>query len=159
MIILTAYNLPMNYVINGYAVSEDIDNLISKLVEDFMKSTVSKEDSKYVLEISSEEEFNRLLNSNKFVVVCFYKYECPACKSYIPTFELVSKEFKGTALFVKVNTKNLKSISKKYNIIAIPTTVVFADGSEVSRYEGSMSNVKLITFLIASGLKPLTNTT
>ncbi len=132
---------------------EDIDDLISKLVEDVVRSAVGREGSKHVLEVSSEEEFSRLISSNKFVVACFYKNECPACKSYIPTFESVSKEFKDAALFIKVNTKNLKSVSKRYNVVAIPTTMVFADGNEVSRYEGSMSDVKLTTLLIASGLK------
>ncbi|MEM0505590.1 MAG: thioredoxin family protein [Sulfolobales archaeon] len=134
---------------------QDVDELISKLVEAAVKDVVGRVGSTGtgVLDISSEEEFNRLLSSNKYVVVCFYKSECPACKSYIPTFESVSKDFKDVALFVKINTKNLKSVSKKYNVIAIPTTVVFVDGSEVSRYEGSMNSMKLTTFLIASGLK------
>lgn len=134
---------------------QDVDELISKLVEAAVRDVVSRVGSTDVLDISSEEEFNRILSSNKYVVVCFYKSECPACKSYVPTFESVSKDFKDVAVFVKVNTKNLKPVSRKYNVIAIPTTVVFVDGNEVSRYEGSMNNMKLTTFLIASGLKPL----
>ncbi len=129
------------------------DDILSKLVESAVREVVRERGGKGVLEVIGEEEFNKLISSNKFVVTCFYKPECPACKSYMPVFESVSGEFRDVAVFVKVNTKNLKVISKKYNIVALPTTVVFVNGGEVSRYEGSMNAVKLVTFLIASGLK------
>ncbi|MEM2158399.1 MAG: thioredoxin family protein [Sulfolobales archaeon] len=135
---------------------QEVGDLISKLVESAVKELVRKENTPSVKEVGSEEEFTQLISGNKFVVVCFYKSECPACKSYIPTFEAVSKEFKNSAVFVKVHTKDLRSLSKKYNVVAIPTTVVFMDGNEVSRYEGSMNKVKLVTFLIASGVKMIT---
>ncbi|MCX8186424.1 MAG: thioredoxin family protein [Sulfolobales archaeon] len=134
---------------------KEFNDLISKLVESAVRELTKKEGSTTVRDVSNEEEFNKLISSNKFVVACFYKSECPACKSYIPTFEAASKEFKDAAVFVKIHTKEVKSLSKRYNIVAIPTTVVFMDGSEVSRYEGSMNNVKLMTFLIASGLRKL----
>jgi thioredoxin-like negative regulator of GroEL len=131
----------------------ELDSILSKVFESITKDVILKNSRGNVLEVSSEDEFNKLISSNMNVVVCFYKPDCPACKSYIPVFEDVSKEFKGNAVFVKVQTKNLRSISKKYNVIAVPTTMVLVGGNEVSRYEGSMNTTKLITFLIASGLR------
>jgi thioredoxin-like negative regulator of GroEL len=132
----------------------ELDSILSKIFESITKDVVLRSsEGGNVLEVSSEDEFNKLVSSNKNVVVCFYKPDCPACKSYIPVFEEVSKEFKGSAVFIKVQTKNLRSVSKRYNVVAVPTTIVLVGGDEVSRYEGSMNATKLITFLIASGLK------
>lgn len=132
----------------------ELESILSKVFESITKDVVVKSgEGGNVLEVSSEDEFNKLVSSRRNVVVCFYKPDCPACKSYIPVFEEVSKEFKGNAVFVKIQTKNLRSISKKYNVVAVPTTIVLVGGDEVSRYEGSMNITKLITFLIASGLK------
>jgi len=133
----------------------DINSLISKLMELLIRGSEGAHRGEHVaLEVSSEEEFNNILRRSKFVVICFYRPECPACKLYIPVFEAVSSKFKDVATFVKVRTKDLKTLAEKFNITAIPTTVVISNGKEVSRYEGSMSDMKLITFLIASGIKP-----
>ncbi len=135
--------------------SDDVGRLIEDLVRSLTDGRRSKARDSNVLEVSSEDEFNNLLSSNKYVVICFYKPDCPACKSYVPIFELVSKKFRGIeAKFIKVHTGNLKSLSRRYKVVAIPTTLVLVNGSEVARYEGSMTEIKLMTFLIAAGLHP-----
>lgn len=135
--------------------SDDIGRLIEELMRSLTNAGGGNVRDSNVLEVSSEDEFNSLLSSSKYVVICFYKPDCPACKSYIPVFELMSKRFKGVgAKFIKVHTGNLKSLSKKYKVIAIPTTLVLINGAEVARYEGSMTEIKLLTFLIAAGLHP-----
>jgi thioredoxin reductase (NADPH) len=93
----------------------------------------------YVIEITSEEQFNKEINKHTGpVVVDFYAPWCGPCKQLAPQLSNWAKEFAGKATFLKVNVDALPNLARIYKIQAMPTVILFnPQGSPVERKVGS----------------------
>ncbi|MBI3022686.1 MAG: thioredoxin, partial [Thaumarchaeota archaeon] len=74
-------------------------------------------------------EFDKeVLKSSIPTVVDFYADWCGPCRMVSPVIESLSKEYVGTVKFVKVDTDANQEIALRYNIMSIPTVMIFKDG-------------------------------
>ena len=98
--------------------------------------------SEQTIQISSAENMQELLRTNKIVIVDFYADWCPPCKAISPKFDALSREMLSIK-FCKVNIDNLQNIGAQYSISSIPTFIVFFKGQEVNRLVGaSIQDIK-----------------
>jgi len=91
-----------------------------------------------VIDIQSLEQFEQeLKTSNVPVIVDFYATWCAPCKRVAPIFADSAEQLVGKVKFLKVNVDKLNSLSKSYNIRAMPTALLFdATGQVVERKIG-----------------------
>lgn len=90
-----------------------------------------------MLTISSMTEFNdAILKSDKPALVDFWAPWCGPCKMVGPEVEAVAKNFEGRAVVAKVNVDEQQELASQYNVMSIPTLIVFKGGSEVGRITG-----------------------
>ena len=76
-----------------------------------------------------ENDFDaQVLRSSVPVMVDFYADWCGPCKMVEPTMEALSREYSGKVKFVKVNVDDNQSISSRYDIMSIPTAILFENG-------------------------------
>jgi thioredoxin 1 len=69
-----------------------------------------------------------VLKSKTPVVVDFWAPWCGPCRIFSPIIDETSKEYSGKIKFVKMNTDDNESIAGAYNIMSIPTTLLFENG-------------------------------
>ncbi len=69
-----------------------------------------------------------VLQSKVPAVVDFYADWCPPCKMVSPVIDSLSKEYAGKVKFVKINTDENPELAQKYEIMSIPTIMVFRNG-------------------------------
>ena len=81
-----------------------------------------------IVQVSESEFDSEVLKSSVPVLVDFYADWCGPCKIVEPTMEALSKEYSGKVKFVKVNVDNNQGISMKYDIMSIPTAIIFQKG-------------------------------
>ncbi|MCL5427739.1 MAG: thioredoxin [Candidatus Marsarchaeota archaeon] len=81
-----------------------------------------------VTDANFEEE---VLKSDKPVVVDMWAPWCGPCRLLSPIIEEVSKEMGSRAKFCKLNTDENPGTAAKYNIMSIPSVLLFKKG-EVS---------------------------
>ncbi|MCL2341605.1 MAG: thioredoxin [Firmicutes bacterium] len=80
-------------------------------------------------------------------LVDFFATWCPPCKMLAPVVDKVAKEYENKLNFYKINVDNNIDIAKKYQIMSVPTLIVFRDGRPVKKASGVMSESELKNFI------------
>ena len=97
-----------------------------------------------------EDQFEELvLNADKPVLVDFYADWCGPCRVLSPTIEELAqdKNYKDKYYFYKVNVDYANNIAKEYNIMYIPTVIIFKDGTEITRSSGVVEKDYIVDML------------
>lgn len=84
-----------------------------------------------------ETEFDgAVLKSSIPVLVDFWAERCPPCRLLEPVVDELAGEYEGKISFVKLNRDDNPGIANRYNVMSIPTLIVFKDGRPVSSIVG-----------------------
>jgi thioredoxin 1 len=76
-----------------------------------------------------EEDFEReVLKSGVPTVVDFYADWCGPCRMVSPIIESLSREYAGRVKFVKVDTDDNQALATRYEVMSIPTVMIFNGG-------------------------------
>jgi len=85
----------------------------------------------------SLQEFQSfLLKDPRPAVVYFFTDSCPVCKTVSPRFSLYNDKFQN-ARFVYLNAEASAEIALSYNVMAVPTFIIFKEGKEKKRIVGA----------------------
>jgi len=88
----------------------------------------------------NDDNFQKTLDNaqeNKMpVLVDFFAEWCGPCKMAAPVIDKLSGEYDGKMIIAKLNVDEARQTASKYNVMSIPTVVVFKDGEEVDRVIG-----------------------
>lgn len=87
-----------------------------------------------VKNVSSHEEFSRLLKANTYAIVDFHATWCGPCHAIAPTFTKLADQWSvpGHLVFLKVDVDRLRSIASENAITAMPTFLFFENGMPYS---------------------------
>lgn len=96
------------------------------------------------LKLSSENFEKEVLNSEQPVWVDFYADWCGPCKMMAPIVEELANDLEGKAKVGKVNVDDNQDLAVQYNVMSIPTIIVFKDGQELKRFVGVRSKSELL---------------
>ena len=81
-----------------------------------------------IVPVNDEEFETEVLKSDVPVLVDFYADWCGPCHAIAPTIEALSGEFEGKVKFVKVDVDANKEVASRYEIMSIPTIMLFEKG-------------------------------
>ena len=84
------------------------------------------------LKITSENFEEKVINSEKPVLLDFWATWCGPCKMQGPVFEQAAEKLADKAVFGKVNVDDEPELARKYGIMSIPTLVLI-DKGQVSK--------------------------
>lgn len=94
-------------------------------------------------EITSSIFKNEVLDSDIPVVVDFWAPWCGPCRMVAPVLEEISQKMNGKIKLVKLNTDENQKTAMDYQIMAIPSLLIFKDGQEVDRIVGFVPQEQL----------------
>ncbi len=95
-----------------------------------------------MLELTSSNFDASVLASSDLVIVDFWAPWCGPCKLMAPVMEELAGEL-TEVVFAKVNVDDHSDIAQRYNILSIPTFLIFKGGQVVDQFSGSMTKEAL----------------
>ncbi len=90
-----------------------------------------------VVHLNKDNFEKEVLKSDKPVVVDYWASWCGPCRILGPTIEELSNEM-DKVKFAKLSTEEEPEIAQKFEVMSIPTIVLFKDGKEAERMIGAL---------------------
>ncbi|MGB2756710.1 MAG: thioredoxin [Acidimicrobiia bacterium] len=85
-------------------------------------------------------------SSDRPVLVDFWAEWCGPCKMIAPVLEEIAGEQAGVQI-AKVNVDDNPDIARRFDIMSIPTLLIFKDGEPVKRLVGAKGKAQLLSEL------------
>jgi thioredoxin 1 len=102
------------------------------------------------------ENFDQLVlqNPDKPVLVDFWAVWCVPCQMVAPVVEAISEEMSESAVVGKLHIEDYPEIAERYNVMSIPTLLIFFKGELVKQFIGVQEREVLVTAMrdVANGV-------
>jgi len=85
--------------------------------------------------IIDNSNFEESIKTHKVILIDFWAEWCRPCKMFSPILDEISNEY---SLWVgKINADENPEKTAEYNIVSLPTSIIFENGKEVKRIMGA----------------------
>lgn len=85
----------------------------------------------------NSKNFEEVISGDKPVFVDFYATWCGPCQMMMPVIDELVKEAKDFSV-AKLDIDQAPEVAAKYNVMSVPTFILFRDGKEATRMMGAM---------------------
>ena len=89
-------------------------------------------------------EFEKLLNTDKKVLIDFYAAWCAPCKKMAPYLEAMKSEMADSVIIIRIDADNNKALAKSLNIDALPNLLLYKNKEIVWKKTGFIEKAELI---------------
>lgn len=96
------------------------------------------------INISDAEFEEKVLKSDKPVLVDFWAPWCGPCKMIAPTLDEIAQERGDSLTIAKVNVDDNNEHAAKLGVQGIPTMVLFVNGQPVDRLVGALPKAAIV---------------
>ena len=101
-----------------------------------------------VVEVLNKDDFvEKVINSEKPVLVDIYAEWCGPCKDIAPLVETAAEEFKDDITVCKMDIDSNRDTAAEYGIRSIPTLMIFTNGEPVGTEIGALTKPQLDEFI------------
>jgi thioredoxin 1 len=88
------------------------------------------------INVTDVEFGQKVLQSATPVLVDFWAPWCGPCQMAGPVLEELSETYKDKIIIAKLNVDENQQTSSAYDVMSIPTTILFKEGKEIGRETG-----------------------
>ena len=107
----------------------------------------SEENNMSVLTITKENFQSEVIESSKPVLLDFWASWCGPCRMMSPVVDQVAEEREDIKVG-KINVDEQPELASRFQVMTIPTFLVFSEGEVVNKAIGVMSKQKVLDLLV-----------
>lgn len=96
-----------------------------------------------VIHLTSENFEEQVTEARVPVLIDFWASWCGPCKMMGPVVEQIAEDMGENARVCKLNIDEQQELASKYNVMSIPTFILFKEGKEINRMVGAMPKEEL----------------
>ncbi len=90
-----------------------------------------------MVQLLTVDDFDDIVSgSDKPVLVDFYAEWCGPCKAAAPILDDLSDDYADDLVVAKVDVDDQPELAKRFDVLSIPTIILFHEGEELDRKIG-----------------------
>ena len=121
--------------------NKELEKIRRAKLQEIMKKSRTSEKEGIVLSKPIEvtnASFKQTIENHPLVVVDCWAPWCGPCRMVAPVIEELARDYAGKILFAKLNVDENREVSTQYDIMSIPTLLVFKNGKLIDTIIGAM---------------------
>jgi thioredoxin 1 len=120
--------------------NKELERIKQAKLREMMKTVASEKHGTSLDEPveTTDATFEEMIQNNSLVVVDCWAPWCGPCRMVAPVIEELARDYAGRILFGKLNVDENREVSTRYEIMSIPTLLVFKNGKLVDTIIGAM---------------------
>lgn len=100
-----------------------------------------------ILHLTEQDFEDKVLKAEGTVLVDFWADWCGPCKMLAPILDEVAQDVEDSVTVAKVNVDDNQQLAMKYQVMSIPTLLVFKNGEVVAQSVGLKSKPAILNML------------
>lgn len=100
-----------------------------------------------VIKLNNENFNKEVKESSKLVLIDFYADWCGPCKMMSPIIDEIAKEVDDRVKICKLNVDESQNIAIEYNVMSIPTLIIFKNGIMVNNVVGLRQKQEILNII------------
>lgn len=93
------------------------------------------------------DNFNKLINSEKPLLVDFFAEWCGPCKTMAPILKEVKAQLGDKSTIIKIDIDKNPEVAKTYQVRSVPTLILFKNGKSVWKQSGVIQANELVKII------------
>ena len=129
---------------------EELQRIRAKKLREITQRGGGEEAGKNVIELNDLTFDEALQKTDGPLLVDFWAAWCMPCRIMAPVVEELARDYAEKAVFAKVNVDENPNTALRYQVMSIPTFIIFKNGRPAERIVGAVGREPLERALKAS---------